>query len=72
MKKIFKSILLIMAVTTTVGFLAGCKDDDDSSLNGLFRPVINESDNITHGLDDNNNAYMIIHWDNYTNANCTP
>jgi hypothetical protein len=69
MKKIFKSILLIMAVATTVGFLAGCKDDDDSSLNGLFRPVINESDNITHGLDDNNNAYMIIHWDNYTNAN---
>lgn len=49
--------------------LTACSDDDSSSLSGLFRPVINESDNITHGLDDNLSPYMIVKWDNYTSAN---
>ena len=69
MKKIFKSMLLFMAVATGLGFMASCSDDDDSTLSGLFRPVINESDNITHGLDADNNPYMVITWDNYSNAN---
>ncbi len=70
MKKIFKSMLLLMAVATGVSFVASCSDDDNlPGMDSLFRPVINESDNITHGLDDDNNAYMIIDWDNYKNAN---
>ncbi len=70
MKNIFKSMLLFMAVAMGVSFVASCSDDDDlPSMDSLFRPVITESDNITHGLDDDNNAYMIINWDNYKNAN---
>lgn len=69
MKKILKSVLLTAAVCTGFGLLASCSDDDSSTLRGLFRPVINESDNITHGLDDNQIPYMVVKWDNYTNAN---
>ena len=70
MKKIFKSMLLFMAVAMGVSFVASCNDDDNlPAMDGLFRPVINESDNITHGLDEDNNAYMIINWDNYKTAN---
>ncbi len=68
MKKIFKSALLFLAMATCTGFLASCDDDDESSLNGLFRPVI-DSDNISHYLDENNSPYMIVTWDNYSNAN---
>ena len=53
MKKIFKSMLLFMAVTAGLGFLASCSDDDLPAADGLFRPVI-DSDNISHGLDENN------------------
>ena len=67
MKKIFKSALLFMAVATCTGFLASCDDDDLPAMDGLFRPVI-DSDNISHYLDDDNNPYMIVTWDNYSNA----
>ena len=69
MKKIFKSMLLLMAVAMGVSFVASCSEDDLPGMDSLFRPVINESDNITHGLDEDNKAYMIINWDNYKNAN---
>ena len=62
-------MLLLMAVATGLGTLVSCEDDDESTLSGLFRPVINENDNIVHGLDDDNSPYMIINWDNYSNAN---
>ncbi len=68
MKKIFKSALLFMAVATCTGFLVSCDDDDLPAMDSLFRPVIN-SDNISHYLDEANNPYMIVTWDNYSNAN---
>ncbi len=68
MKKIFKSMLLFMAVTAGLGFLASCSDDDLPAADGLFRPVI-DSDNISHGLDENNIPYMIVNWDNFKTAN---
>ena len=69
MKTIFKTTLLLLGVATGMGTIASCSDDDLPAADGLFRPVINESDNITHGLDNQNNPYMIIKWDNYTTAN---
>lgn len=71
MKKIIKSTLLFLAVTAGMGTFVSCSDDDDSGMNGLFRPVIAE-DNITHGLNDESGVpipYMIINWDNYATAN---
>ena len=46
-----------------------CDDDDLPAMDGLFRPVISDGDNIIHGLDDDNYPYMIINWDNYSSAN---
>ncbi|MBR6963710.1 MAG: hypothetical protein IKH86_08795 [Prevotella sp.] len=69
MKKIFKSMLLFMAVTAGTGILASCNDEDLPAADGLFRPVINENDNIEHALDANNRPTMTIKWDNYTSAN---
>jgi hypothetical protein len=69
MKKILKSFLLLMAVTTGMGTFVSCSDDDLPAADALFRPVINADDNIEQGLDDNDSPYMIIKWDNYTSAN---
>jgi len=69
MKKILKSLLLLSAVTMATGTLVSCSDDDLPAADALFRPIISETDNIEHGLDANNAPYMIIKWDNYTNAN---
>lgn len=67
MKKIFKPMLFLLAASTTVA-LTSCSDDDLPAANALFRPVITETDNIEHGLDDNLSPYMIVTWDNYTDA----
>ncbi|MCH5310487.1 MAG: DUF5123 domain-containing protein [Prevotella sp.] len=67
MKKIFKSMLFLLAASTSV-VLTSCSDDDLPTADALFRPVITESDNIEHGLDDNLSPYMIVTWDNYTDA----
>ena len=70
MKKIFKTILLLAAVTTGIGTLISCSDDDNlTQADALFRPIINDDDNLELGLDANNVPYMIVKWDNYTDAN---
>ena len=69
MKKIFNRALLFVAAITCVGFMVSCDDDDLPAMDGLFRPVISDGDNIIHGLDDDNYPYMIINWDNYSSAN---
>ncbi len=69
MKTIFKTMLLFAAVSSGLCAITSCSDDDDLvAADALFRPVINESDNIETGLDENNVPYMIVKWDNYTNA----
>lgn len=69
MDRICKTMLLLMGVATGLGALTGCsKDNDLPAADALFRPVINENDNITHGLDDSNSPYMIVKWDNYATA----
>ena len=70
MKKIMKSLLLMAAVTTgMMGFVSCSSDDDLPKADALFRPVITESGNIEHFLDDNLVPYMTVKWDNYTAAN---
>lgn len=70
MKKIFKSMLLLAAVTAGTATFVSCGDDDDlTKADALFRPIINEDDNIEQGLDENNIPYVIVTWDNYTSAN---
>ena len=67
MKKIIKSLLLLAAVTAGTGTFVSCSDDDDlTTADALFRPIINTDDNIEQGLDDNTIPYMIVTWDNYT------
>ncbi len=69
MKKIIKSILLLATVSVGMGTLVSCSDDDDlTKADALFRPVINETDNVEHGLTADLVPYMIINWDNYTAA----
>lgn len=68
MKKILKSMLFLLAASTG-WVLTSCSDDDDlTTADALFRPVITENDNIEHGLDDNQKPYMIVTWDRYTDA----
>ena len=70
MKKIFKSVLLLAAVTMGTGAFVGCSDDEKlETADALFRPIINEDDNIEQGLDENKIPYVVVTWDNYTNAN---
>ena len=70
MKKIIKSLLLLAAVTAGTGTFVSCSDDDDlTTADALFRPIINADDNIEQGLDENLIPYMIVTWDNYTSAN---
>ncbi|MBR1400653.1 MAG: DUF5123 domain-containing protein [Prevotella sp.] len=69
MKKILKSILLLMAVTAGTATFVACSDDDLPAADALFRPVISVDDNIEQGLDENAVPYVIINWDNYTSAN---
>ena len=71
MKTIIKSILLLAAVTMGLGTtLVSCSDDDNlTTADALFRPIISEDDNIETGLDDNNIPYIVVTWDNYTDAN---
>lgn len=69
MKKILKSMMLLVAATTAAGTFVSCSDDDLPAADALFRPIINETDNIEQGLDENNVPYMIVTWDNYTSAN---
>ncbi len=69
MRKIFKTMLLFAAVSAAMGTFVSCSDDDDlTKADALFRPVITD-DNLELGLDENNVPYMIVKWDNYTDAN---
>ena len=69
MKKIFKTMSLLAAITTGTGTIVSCSSDDDlAKADALFRPIINEDDNLELGLDANNVPYMIVKWDNYTDA----
>lgn len=68
MKKIINAMLLA-AVTMGAGTFVSCSDDDLPAADALFRPVITESDNIEQGLDENLSPYVVVTWDNYTNAN---
>lgn len=70
MKKILKSILLFAAMTVGATAFVSCSDDDNlAEADALFRPVITESGNVEHFLNENLVPYMTIHWDNYTAAN---
>jgi len=70
MKKIFKTMLLLAAVTAGMGTFVSCSDDDNlPKADALFRPIINVDDNLELGLDENTVPYMIVKWDNYTDAN---
>lgn len=70
MKKIIKTMLLFAAVTTGMGTIASCSDDDNlTTADALFRPVINADDNVEMGLDANKVPYMTVKWDNYSSAN---
>lgn len=70
MRKIFKTMLLFAAVTTGMGTIASCSDDDNlTTADALFRPVINADDNVEMGLDANKVPYMTVKWDNYSSAN---
>ena len=70
MKKIIKSMLLLAAITTGMATLVSCGDDDDlTTADALFRPIINETDNIELGLDENKIPFMVMKWDNYTYVN---
>jgi len=70
MKKIFKSMLLLaLAGAGTTSFVS-CSDDDNlTQADALFRPIINESENIEHSLDADLSPCMNIKWDRYTDAN---
>ena len=48
MKKIFNRALLFVAAITCVGFMVSCDDDDLPAMDGLFRPVISDGDNIQY------------------------
>lgn len=61
-------MLLLAAVTTGTGMFVSCSDDDLPAADALFRPVITETDNIEQGLDENLSPYVIVSWDNYTDA----
>ena len=54
----------------STGFvLTSCSDDKNlTTADALFRPVLTENNNIEHGLDENLSPYMIITWDNFTDA----
>lgn len=66
MKNIFKKLFLIAAVSVGCISLTGCSDDDDMTLDRLFRPVLND---VVTGLDSENKPYMTLEWDNYASAN---
>ena len=69
MRKIYKTMLLLLAATAGMGTFVSCSDDDDlAKADALFRPIITD-DNIEMGLDDNLVPYMNVKWDNYTDAN---
>lgn len=69
MRKIYKTMLLLLAAATGMGTFVSCSDDDDlAKADALFRPIISD-DNIEMGLDENLVPYMNVKWDNYTDAN---
>ena len=69
MRKIFNTMLLLVAATVGMGTFVSCSDDDDlANADALFRPIITD-DNIEMGLDENLVPYMNVKWDNYTDAN---
>ncbi len=69
MRKIYKTMLLLIAATVGMGTFVSCSDDDDlTKADALFRPIISD-DNIEMGLDANLVPYMNVKWDNYTDAN---
>ena len=70
MKKIFKTLMLLAAVTSGMTTFVSCSDDDNlPQADALFRPVITESGNIEHALSADLVPYMNIKWDNYSSAN---
>jgi len=67
MKNIFnKTWLLIAAVSVGCISLVSCSDDDDATLDRLFRPILND---VVTGLDADNKPYMTLEWDKYASAN---
>lgn len=66
MKNIFKTLFLIAAVSVGCISLTGCSDDDDSTLDRLFRPILND---VVTGLDSENKPFMTLEWDQYASAN---
>lgn len=68
MKTIFKSLLFLLAVTTGMTLSSCSSDNNLPAADALFRPVLTENNNIEHGLDENLSPYMIVTWDNFTDA----
>ena len=58
MRKIYKTMLLLLAATVGMGTFVSCSDDDDlAKAEALFRPIISD-DNIEMGLDENLVPYI--------------
>ena len=57
-----------MAVTTGMTLSSCSSDNNLPAADALFRPVLTENNNIEHGLDENLSPYMIVTWDNFTDA----
>lgn len=68
MNKTIKTMLLLALAAVGLGTLNSCKDDDDSTMSRLFRPVLSNS-NIISGLDGNKVPFLELKWDAFADAN---
>jgi len=67
-KKLYKLILMVVAVATCSAIFSGCKDEVILSATRLFRPII-ISDNIVAGLSVDTVPFIRLKWDKYADAN---
>ncbi len=66
MKRIFNKLFLFAAVSVVFATMVSCSDDDDATLERLFRPILKD---VVTGLDAENKPYMTLEWDKYASAN---
>lgn len=65
MKSIFNKLFFIAVMSVGLS-LTACSDDDDATLDRLFRPILKD---VVTGLDAENKPYMTLEWDKYASAN---
>ena len=66
MKTILNKLLLIAVASLGFVTLVSCSDDDDATLDRLFRPILKD---VVTGLGAENKPYMTLEWDKYASAN---